>query len=44
MSREGLHKFLIKFSERGCMLRRPGSGRPSKVTAEVKRIVDEQMD
>ena len=44
VSREGLHKFLIKFSERGCMLRRPGSGRPSKVTAEVKRIVDEQMD
>ena len=44
VSREGLHKFLIKFSERRCMLRRPGSGRPSKVTAEVKRIVDEQMD
>ncbi len=37
-------KFLDKFHETGCLLRQPGSGRPSKVTAEIKKIVDDQMD
>ena len=28
----------------GTIARNPGSGRPSKITAEVKRIVDEKME
>ena len=39
-SREGIYKFLQKFSESGCLLIRPGSGRPSKVTADIKAIVE----
>ena len=42
-SREGIHKFLQKFSESGCLLRCPGSGRPLKVTADIKAIVEQQM-
>ena len=44
VSREGIHKFLCRFSERGCILRKPGSGRPSKITANIKSIVDHQME
>ena len=43
VSREGVHKFIAKFREISCMLRRQGSGRPLKVTAEIKKIVDDQM-
>ena len=42
-SREGIHKFLQKFSESGCLLRHPGCGHPSKVTADIKAIVEQQM-
>ena len=42
-SREGIHKFIERFKESGCLLRRPGSGRPSKLTAEIKAIVEQQM-
>ena len=42
-SQEGIHKFIERFKESGCLLRRPGSGRPSKITAEIKAIVDQQM-
>lgn len=42
-SRVGVHKFLRKFEETGSIMRRVGSGRPSKVTAEIKQIVEEQM-
>ena len=42
-TREGIHKFLLNFTETGCLLRRPGSGRPSKITAAIKRIVEHQM-
>jgi transposase len=42
-SRVGVHKFLHTFEETGSILRRVGSGRPSKVTAEIKQIVEEQM-
>ena len=38
----GIVKFLKKF-EAGCIQRRPGSGRPSKISAEIKEIVEEQM-
>ena len=42
-SRRGIHKFLTKYLQTGLIARRPGSGRPSKITAEVKTIVEEQM-
>ena len=38
-SRVGIASFLKKFEETGCLTRRPGSGRPSKATAEIKEIV-----
>ena len=39
----GIAKFLKKYRETGCIGRRPGSGRPSRITAEIKAIVNEQM-
>lgn len=42
-SRVGIHKLLEKYGTTGSIGRRIGSGRPSKVTAEVKQIVEEQM-
>ena len=35
--------FLKKYNETGSIVRRVGSGRPSKVTAKIKQIVEEQM-
>ena len=40
-SRVGIYKFLKKYRETGLIRRRVGSGRPSKVTAEIKQIVEE---
>ena len=42
-SRVGIAKFLKKFNETGCIQRCPGSGRPSKILAEIKEIVEEQI-
>lgn len=42
-SRRGIAKFLKRYRETGTIARRPGSGPPSKITAEVKRIVEERM-
>ena len=42
-SRVGIAKFLRKFEETGSIGRRPGSGRPSKITAEIKALVEDQM-
>ena len=42
-SRVGIHKFLKNYNETGSISRRVGSVRPSKVTAEIKQIVEEQM-
>ena len=42
-SRVGVSKFLKTFLSTGSIQRRPGSGRPSKVTLEVKEIVEQQM-
>ena len=39
----GIAKFLKKFNETGCIQRRPGSGRPLKISAEIKEIVEEQI-
>ena len=41
--KRGISKFITKCRETGSIGRRPGSGRPSKITAEVKAIVEEQM-
>ena len=42
-SKRGIAKFLKRYRETGTIARLPGSGRPSKITAEIKQIVDEQM-
>ena len=42
-TRQGLAKFIRRFKETGSIPRCPGSGRPSKVTAEVKAVVEAQM-
>ena len=42
-SRVGIAKFITKYEETGCISRLPGSGRPSKITAEIKAVVDERM-
>ena len=43
MSRFGVAKFLKHYKENGSITRKPGSGRPSKITMEIKQIVEEQM-
>ena len=42
-SRVGVAKFTKKFEETGTIARRVGSGRPLKVTAEIRHIVEDQM-
>ena len=42
-SRRGIAKFIHRFQKTGTIARKPGSGRPTKITAEIKAIVDEQM-
>ena len=42
-SRVGIAKFLRKYRETGSIARRPGSGRPSKITAEIKALVEQKM-
>ena len=39
----GIHKFLQKHRETNDIERRPGSGRPAKMTAAVKALVEWQM-
>jgi transposase len=38
-----VHKFLVTYRETGSTERRPGSGRLSKITMQVKKLVEEQM-
>ena len=42
-SRSGLAKFLRRVEQTGSLERRPGSGRPSKVTPQAMAIVEAQM-
>jgi len=44
-SRVGVAKFIARFEATGTVAlhRKPGSGRPSKITAEIKEIVEEKM-
>ncbi len=43
VSRRGTLKLLSRYYRYGTIARKPGSGRPSLVTAEVKNIVEAQM-
>ena len=42
-SRIGVYKFLRRFEEDRSIARRVGSGRPSKISTEMKELVEEQM-
>lgn len=42
-SRVGVAKFIAKFNATGLVSRKPGSGRPTKITAEIKAIVEARM-
>ena len=42
-NRMGIHKFLEKNRETNNIERRPGSGRPTKMTAPVKALVEQRM-
>ena len=42
-TRIGIYKLLERFKNTGCITSQPGSGCPSKVTDEIKQIVEEQM-
>ena len=39
----GIVKFLVKYRETGSVERRTGSGRSSKITTEIKKVVQDQM-
>ena len=43
VSKTGVVKFLNKFKETGSISRRPGSGRPTKITTAILSIVERQM-
>ena len=43
VSVKGVAKFIARFSRTGTIARQPGSGRRTKITEEVKGIVEEQM-
>ena len=42
-SRRGIAKFIHHYEQTGTIARKPGSGRPTKITAEIKSIVEQQM-
>ena len=42
-SRQGIRKFIVKYQETGAITRTPGCGRCSKITAEVRALVEQQM-
>ena len=43
MSRLGVHKFVIMYEKTGSIVSQAGSGRLSKVTSQVKTLVEQQM-
>ena len=42
-SRVGVAKFLKKYQQTGSISQRPGSSRPSKITSEIKTLVEQKM-
>ena len=43
VTRVGIYKFLRVYEATDTIQRRPDSGRPSKITSEVKVLVEQQM-
>ena len=43
VSRRGVAKFIKRFTRRGTIARQPGSGRKTKITEDIKRVVEQQM-
>ena len=43
VTRVGVHKFLCVYKSTHTINRRSGSDRPSKITAEIRKLVDQQM-
>ena len=43
VSWRGVAKFIKRFFSRGTIARQPGSGRKTKITEEVRKVVEEQM-
>ena len=43
VSRSGIARLLNKYRQTGSIRRRPGCGRPTKITSELLQIVKEQM-
>jgi transposase len=43
-SRECIHRFIQRYKLTGCIQRKRASGRPSKVTSEVRKLVDDIME
>ena len=43
VSRLGVHKFVIMYEKTGSIVSQAGSGRLSKVTSQVKTLVEQQM-
>ena len=44
VNRSSVYKFINKFKETESITRRPGSGRPTKITPEILHIVENQME
>ena len=42
-TRVGVHKFLKRYAERATIARRAGPGRRTKLTEEIKEIIEEEM-
>ena len=43
-TKAGVAKFLRRYDEKGTIARAPESGQKSKMTAEAKQIVEQQME
>ena len=44
VSRIRMWKFIKQYELHGAIKRKPGSGQPSKITAEVFRVVNQEID
>ena len=42
-SHVGIVKFIERFNKTGSLSRKPGSGRPSKITTKIKAFVEAKM-
>ena len=43
-SKYGVMKFLKRYIDTGTIARRPGSGRPCKITPAMKALIDQEME